>query len=654
MTSARLSPLLPCIMLAILASGLTVAGMLQQVPLERLAGALFQPDPAVFSEVYVHFSLLPRMAVAALAGAALAFTGAIFQQLLRNPLAEPATLGVLSGAQLAITVASLSLAGLGVWQRELAGLCGALLAISVVAILAARTSFSPTGLLLCGMVISLVAGSASVIVALFHHEYLRNVFIWASGSLIQNDFSNAIALAIRMAIFIPLLLLFTRPLTIAGLDDASIQAMGISPAKTRAIVLFLATALAAMVVARVGVIAFIGFASANLAHMTGARTFRQRLLWAPAFGAAMLLFADGLVLVAARFMGEIPTGTLTAIAGSILMLVMLRRVPPSGPAAAITAGASGFSRLIRGRALPVLMVVLTGLVLVSLLVETYPTSLDAGTLVASRWPRVLTSACAGAMLALAGSMIQAMTGNPMASPESLGVSGGAGLGIVASFFVGGLVSPLLPLAGGATGAILTLGIVMAVARKRNFAPDTVLLAGVATGALMTSIISLIVASGDPRAVYILAWTMGPTFRATAMTATIAAAITIIALVLLPLTVRWLAILPLGPVATRSLGMGTKQSRAVLMLFSAFLTASATLIVGPLSFVGLMAPHLARMTGNSHPLPALLVSATIGAILMTGADLLGRVVNFPYEIPAGVLAAFIGGPYFLLVTGRSRR
>lgn len=191
-------------------------------------------------------------------------------------------------------------------------------------------------------------------------------------------------------------------------------------------------------------------------------------------------------------------------------------------------------------------------------------------------------------------------------------------------------------------------IVLIVARGKSYAPGPVLLSGIAISALATALISLIVASGDPRASYILAWTMGPTFRATSIVAIIATALLLIGLSLSPLFRRALEILPLGDSTARSLGVNPSRSRLLLLVFAAFLTGIATMIVGPLSFVGMMAPHLARMTGARSQMRTLLTAGVTGAAIMICADWFGRAADFPYEIPAGVIAAFIGGPYFLFV------
>jgi iron complex transport system permease protein len=648
MTARLFTPARAGVLIVVTAAVLHTLVMLDHVTMARLPQAFWQPEANAFGEIYIHFSLLPRMLVAILAGAALAFAGAIFQQLLKNPLAEPSTLGIMSGAQLAITLATLSLAGISGFQRELAGLAGGLVAAAIVVGLATRAGFAPMTLLLCGMVISFSAGSASVILSLFHHEYLRSVFIWGSGSLIQNDYGNATALAVRMIILIPLLLLFVRPLAIAGLDDAGARSLGLSPTAVRLVVLLIATVLTATVVARVGVIAFIGLGASNIARLAGARTLRQRLLWASLLGAGLLLLADGLVLVSAPSLGEVPTGTITALTGAVLMLIFLRSMPGSPTRDAPASRLNHLSPTTGRLALPICVLIAAMVAIFSLTEQFFTNSIDLSILFSGRWPRVFTSAAAGVMLALAGSVTQAITRNPMASPEGLGVSSGAGLGIILAFFLGGMASPVTPLLGGIIGATVSFGLIVLVARRRNYAPAPVLLTGVAIGAFSTAVISLIVASGDPRASYILAWTMGPTFRATGLVAIIACAIAGLGLFILPFFRRWLEVLPLGDGIATSLGIRPGLARGTLLLFAAMMTGIATMVVGPLSFLGLMAPHIARAIGRRGHVHTALTSAMIGAALMISADWLGRTVDFPYEIPAGVIAAFIGGPYFLWV------
>ncbi|SHN14796.1 Fe(3+)-hydroxamate ABC transporter permease FhuB [Roseibium suaedae] len=640
-------------LLTLPAVAFTLIGYSAHVPLSRMGAALLDPDTAVFGEIYLHHSLLPRFFVAILAGAALALSGAVFQQILKNPLAEPSTLGLLSGAQLAIMIAVLVAPALSMGLRELAAIAGGFGTLGLVFLLASRQGFSPVTMLLAGMIVSFFAGTASVVLALFNHEYLRSVFIWASGSLIQNDFSNAQALTLRLLFYVPLLLLLVRPLTIAGLDEASGRSLGIPVRTLRLAALSLATLLAATVVARVGVIAFVGLAAPHLARLAGARTFPQRLIWSPVLGASLLLLADGSVMVLSRYIAEVPTGAATAFFGAFMLLLLLKKVPASVPSAS-DRSTSSRSKVPAHFMLGVAVLLLLCVALFSLTEHLFIGTLPLSELMSGRWPRILASLCAGAMLALAGSIMQSVTGNPLASPEGLGVSSGAALGIVGTMMLAGTFSPGALLMGGIGGALASFAVMMVITRNTAHAPGPVLLAGAAIGTFAATLIALVLASGDPRAVYVLVWSMGPTYRATAITGIAATGVLMLALVVVPFFARWLQILPLGDQAARGLGIVPWKARVTLLSLAATLTAAATLIVGPLSFVGLIAPHIAAMTTPPKTLSRAFCATAIGAALMVSADWLGRSIHFPYEIPAGVLAALIGGPYFLWLLSRKGR
>jgi len=629
---------------------LIVAGYGTHVPLSRILAAIRQPEPGNFGENYVHFALFPRFFVAFLAGAALSVSGLVFQQVLKNPLAEPSTLGLLSGAQLAVTLVTLGSPAIGMWSVELAAIVGTLITLGLVMLLASRNRFSLVTMLLAGMIVSFFAGTASVIITLFNHEYLRSVFIWASGSLVQNDFSNAVALALRCLVCLPLLLLLVRPLAIAGLDDASVRSLGVPVRTLRFASLFLASILAAFVVARVGAIAFIGLAAPHLARFSGARTFSAQLLWAPILGGALLLLADGSVLVMTHYIAEVPTGAATAFFGAVMLLFLVKNAATIGiPTEAQTM--DGLPRHPPYLVLLAATALFLGIAVFSLTERLFIDNLSWEDLFSGRWPRVVAAASAGAMLALAGTILQAVTANPLASPEGLGVSSGAALGIIASLLIAGTFSPVVMLLGGIGGALAAFVIMMALTRKVSHAPGPVLLVGAAIGTFAATLITLVLASGDPRAVYVLAWSMGPTYRATAITAMAGIGVLFVAAALLPLCGRWLQILPLGDLAALELGLSPRRSRTCLLSLASVLTATATFIVGPLSFVGLVAPHMAAMMMPPRPMYRALCAALIGACLMTTADWLGRSIHFPYEIPAGVLAALVGGPYFLWLLSR---
>ncbi|SUG02192.1 iron-hydroxamate transporter permease subunit [Salmonella enterica subsp. enterica serovar Hartford] len=137
----------------------------------------------------------------------------------------------------------------------------------------------------------------------------------------------------------------------------------------------------------------------------------------------------------------------------------------------------------------------------------------------------------------------------------------------------------------------------------------------------TMLLMMLQASGDPRMAEVLTWIAGSTYNATGGQVTRTAIVMVILLAIVPLCRRWLTILPLGGDAARAVGMALTPSRIALLALAACLTATATMTIGPLSFVGLMAPHIARMLGFRRTMPHMVISALAGAFywsLPTGA------------------------------------
>ena len=153
---------------------------------------------------------------------------------------------------------------------------------------------------------------------------------------------------------------------------------------------------------------------------------------------------------------------------------------------------------------------------------------------------------------------------------------------------------------------------------------------------------------------ILTWMSGSTYSATPEMVLRSGVVMLALLALAPLCRRWLTILPLGGEAARAVGMALTPSRIGLLLLAASLTATATLTIGPLSFVGLMAPHIARMMGFRRTMPHMIISGLIGGMLLVFADWCGRMIMFPYQIPAGLLSTFIGAPYFIYLLRKQSR
>jgi ferric hydroxamate transport system permease protein len=228
----------------------------------------------------------------------------------------------------------------------------------------------------------------------------------------------------------------------------------------------------------------------------------------------------------------------------------------------------------------------------------------------------------------------------------IGVSSGGALGLVAAVFLFDAPGPVHLFVSCVAGAVVTLALLLWFGRRAMFAPERLLLIGVAIGSLFQAITGTVTASGNPRAALLLNFVVGSTYYVQPMASAIACVIAVIGLIAAPCFARVLELLSLGDGTSRSLGMRVGLARLGVLLLAALLTATATILVGPLSFVGLMAPHVARSLGVVRAREQMLASAAAGALLLVLADWLGRVLLFPNEMPAGLMAALIGGPYLL--------
>ena len=185
-----------------------------------------------------------------------------------------------------------------------------------------------------------------------------------------------------------------------------------------------------------------------------------------------------------------------------------------------------------------------------------------------------------------------------------------------------------------------------LARKHRFAGNQLLLGGLALYVFMDAGLRLVMASGGTVASQLLNWMYGSTWLVSETEALSLLGFIVLTCGLLALIVRPLTLLPLGDTSASSLGLPVTKARLLLLLLAAVLTASATVVIGPLSFVGLIAPHVARVLGQQTVGRQLIVAGLVGGLLLALADYLSRIVVFPNQLPAGLLAALVGGVYFL--------
>lgn len=654
MSSSLSSPLLrPGLCLLVLTLGLACAELSRQLPGALWWQALFSPELDDARQAVVHFSWLPRLAICLLAGAALGLAGTLMQQVLRNPLASPTTLGVASGAQLALMMVTLLAPSWLLIGREWIAMAGGSLAMGLVFALAWRRQLNPVVIVFAGLVINLYLAAISMGLLLFFQEELKGLLVWGSGSLAQNSWSGVGYLLPRLLLAAMLAAVLVRPLAVLELDDASARSLGVSLKHLRFAGLGLAVFITACVVSVVGLIGFIGLAAPAMVRLLGVRKLAQRLLWAPILGALLLAATDLLLQTLSRFWPVlIPTGAMTALLGAPLLLWLIPRLgikqsAPKANSSLLLARHPAPTRLVG------LMVLgLAAAVIASLLFGQgmggwgWPSWLRWQAQLEWRLPRTLAAGAAGVLLALAGTLLQRVSNNPMASPELLGVSGGTFMGVIAA----ALLLPALPLPmmllGGLVGAFACLLLLVLINRRNGFQPERILLSGIAITALFEPLQAIALANGDLRVQQLLSWMSGSTYY---VTQPVALALVVLALLMLAaclLVSRWLDLMPMGPAVATALGIHLGRAQLTILLLVVVLTASATMVIGPLSFAGLLAPHLARLMGLVRARWHLLGAAGCGALLMVSADWIGQQILFPQEVPVGLVSTLLGGAYFM--------
>ena len=627
----------------------------RQVDFMRWPQLISATQPLSLDELILVYSLLPRAAVALVAGAALGLSGALLQQLLRNPIADPSTLGISAGAQLAIVAATLYAPEIVDGHRTVVALGGAGGAAAIVFALGWRKAFEPVTMIVSGLLVGVTAAAFSAAMTLAQGEYLMSLITWNGGALSQQDWSVFKALAVEFAGAALLAALMIRPLVVLGLGDTSAKSLGVSLGGVRFMIAAIATALAGFVAAGVGLVSFVGLAAPAFVRTCGARRPAAVVALSPLAGGLFLWLCDGIVQFVARSSSEnFPTGAITALVGGPLLLWLLPKVKSMD---APQETQTSLRRLSFGRGVAALLLAVPVILALAFFVGSSGTgwtvlSLPEMTdLAPLRWPRLLAAAAAGGLLSLTGTILQRMTGNAMASPEVVGVSGGAGLGFAAALTLAPDGSTFALFTGAGIGALIAMIVVLAFASRRDLPSEKLLLAGIAVGSFSSSILSVLLAIGDQRSWQILAWLGGSASTATPETALFLTVLSLSILAASLLFRRWLTILPFGPSVAHALGLSVRSSRLGMLVVCGAATGAASLLVGPLSFVGLIAPHIARRAGFATAAQHMGGAFVLGAALMAFADFGSRTATFPYELPLGLFAALVGAPYLIWLVGR---
>lgn len=301
------------------------------------------------------------------------------------------------------------------------------------------------------------------------------------------------------------------------------------------------------------------------------------------------------------------------------------------------------------------------------LMSSRPTSLEHVLVWQLRLPRTLLAVLVGMQMATAGLILQAVIRNPLADPGVIGISGGAGLAVISILLVADLVTanqlvggerpdmmiwlPAMALFGGLSAASL----VLCMSWKARLTPLHLTLNGVALSAMLNALIMwVIVTQGGSRTEIALIWLSGSLYGRDILHFQVLWPWSLLGLSGALLLLKPMSLLQLDETVATSLGVRVRPWRFAAIGVAVVLSASAVAVAGPLGFIGLVTPHLARQIVGADPLRLMASTMLIGSILTLSADLVGRTLINPQEIPVGALTTLLGIPVFLMLLYRQAR
>lgn len=603
--------------------------------------------------IYVN---LPRLVMAILVGGTLGTIGSLFQQLTQNRMMSPLTLGTSSGAWLGLVilnvVAPMLVAQYSVWFA----LIGALLAMGLIVSIVGIKNMSGLPIVLAGMAVNLLLGAFATAIILLNDQYAQNLFVWGAGDLGQNGWEQVLWLMPKLLPIFAIFLLAPRVLTLLSIGTEGAAARGLNIGTTFFVLMAIGVWLVSVSITSVGVISFIGLIAPNIARHLGFLKAKSELIASCVLGALLLCVTDSLAIFLAQWsLDMIPTGTATAVIGAPALIIIARKQ--------MSAQDQLFFSMPKGQKSisPLAYFLLGGMIFGLLALSTLlQPSADMGYFIipdafewSIRWPRMLTAIFSGGGLAVAGVILQRLVYNPLASPDILGVSAGAVLALIfSSLFMGYSIHSLSPWVA-FLGSAIALCLLLFLGKKHQFAPSILILTGISLTAVLEALVQFSLTRVGEGKYTLLAWLAGSTYRVEPDAATIMAIVITVCIGVALLLSRWVTLIATGRQFASARGLNTNIAYVALLCIVAVLCSMVTTTMGPVAFVGLLAPHIAAMVGARLVREQIILSFLIGAALMLFADWLGQVVVFPAQLAAGTLVSIIGGSYFIFLLLKSR-
>ncbi|MDQ0300771.1 iron complex transport system permease protein [Salibacterium salarium] len=641
----------------------------QEMPLTIVWEALWNQGDSLEHKI-VQSVYLPRIVIGIISGAALAAAGVIFQTLTKNPLASPSTLGVHSGAYFFVIIGTV--AG-PVWLDSLGFLLafiGGSFAAVMVFLLSGGHNATPVRMALAGMVLTLMFSSFTSTLQIFFEYETSGLFLWGNGTLVQQDWDGVTFSLPWIAILFLIIIWLGRKMDVLLLGEDQARTLGEKVRLIQVFMFFTAVGLTALAVSVVGPIAFIGLIAPHIIRLTGYQLHGILIPAAMLWGANLLIGADVLGRYLDPSLSELPVGSITALIGApwLVWLILRHRKAIFGAQSndSLSPGNLSFT-------IPYPLVIIGSVVL---LIGAFFAALAGGgdgfdfgstwsalfsaessgqryIIFDLRLGRILAALFAGILLALSGLLFQGILRNPLADPSIIGVTSGAGVGVLSIMFVFTNLSATWYPIGAIVGSFVTVGIVLFISWKTEFQPAVLALVGIAASAVGSAITQILITRSNMNAASALTWLSGSTYASGY--SELQQFLIWPVIFLIPITIfllNKLNILSLGEQTAIGLGVRTLVIRWITALLATFASAMAVAAVGTIGFIGLVAPHLARLlTGYDHR-KIMPVAILIGAALLIIADMTGRMILAPKEIPSGLVTAIIGAPFFLWLMSKT--
>lgn len=616
-----------------------------------------QPESASeFRDVFFMQSQLPRLSITLLVGAMLGLTGSLMQQLTQNNLTSPLTLGTSSGAWLALVIVNIWFVDWVADYSAFAAMAGALVAFGLIISIAGVRNMTGLPLVVSGMVINILLGSIATALIILNAQFAQNIFMWGAGDLSQYSWDWFEWLLPRSTVAIVILIVAPRILTLMKLGQEGAAARGLAVLPAFGALMVMGIWLVSASITAVGIISFIGLLTPNIARAMGARTPRDELISSMLLGAALLLITDSAAIYLSLLLEEtIPSGVAAAAIGAPALIWFTRKKLTATDQLNLSMS-QGKTALSNAAVWGIAVMGIIGILAYSFVthgISGIEFAIPGEFQWQLRWPRMISAISVGVALSVAGIILQRIVYNPLASPDILGVSSGATFAIIITGVMVGSVLAAFNWSVAFLGSLTVLMLLLIIGKRSHFNPSNFVLSGIALSALLQALVQFALAQGSGESYKILLWLTGSTYRVTSTSALVLLISVLVLLAIVFALSRWLTLISIGRAFSNARGLNPSSANTILLVIVALLCAFSTATVGPVSFVGLVAPHMAMMLGARKVKEQLFVGSLIGATLMVWADWLGQIAIYPSQIAAGTLVAIIGSTYFLFLMLKSK-